>query len=82
MKVPRPLALATPVNGPAAAIFFGSVSTVWMLAAALRVGVTLKLSPALNAPPLSARVKPSITGGGLVVVLNAPRSVPSERLTV
>lgn len=41
----------------------------------------LKLSPALNAPPLSARVKPSITGGGLVVVLKVPRSVPSERLT-
>ncbi|MNN87037.1 hypothetical protein D3C81_2045370 [compost metagenome] len=76
------LALVTPVKGAAAAIFFGSVSTVWIPAAAPRVGVTLNESPALSAPPFRFRLKPSITGAGVVVVLNAPMSVPSERLTV
>ncbi|MNH31562.1 hypothetical protein D3C76_1661290 [compost metagenome] len=59
--LPEPLVA---VNGADSARRLGSVSTVSMFAAALRVGVILKLSPALKAPPLSARLKPSITGAG------------------
>ncbi|MNH41453.1 hypothetical protein D3C79_1029550 [compost metagenome] len=60
--LPAPLVA---VSGDASARRLGSVSTVSMLPAALRVGVILKLSPALRPPPFSDRVKPSITGGGL-----------------
>ncbi|MNQ97512.1 hypothetical protein D3C85_1131670 [compost metagenome] len=62
--LPEPL---TAVSAAAMASFFGSVNTVEMSLAAVRVGVILKLSPALGAPPLSLRVKPSITGGGVVL---------------
>ncbi|MNP85532.1 hypothetical protein D3C76_1853130 [compost metagenome] len=51
-----------------------------MLAAALRVGVILKLSPALRPPPLSDRVKPSMTGGGVSLRSKLPMSVPSGNL--
>ncbi|MNC15674.1 hypothetical protein D3C75_634980 [compost metagenome] len=68
------------VSGEAKARRFGSVRTVSMPAAALRVGVILKLSPALRPPPLSDRVNPSITGGGVSVRSKLPMSVPSGNL--
>ncbi|MNN71747.1 hypothetical protein D3C81_1877100 [compost metagenome] len=59
--LPEPLVA---VSGDDSAKPLGSVRTVSMSAAALRVGVILKLSPAAKPPPLSDKVKPSITGAG------------------
>ncbi len=54
-----------------------------MLLAPVAVGLTLKLSPAATGPlPFKARVNPSITGGGVVVVSNEPMALPSERTTL
>ncbi|MNE51639.1 hypothetical protein D3C80_1462750 [compost metagenome] len=72
--LPEPL-LA--VSGEASARRLGSVRTVSRLLAALRVGVILKLSPALMPPLLSLRVKPSITLGGSSLISKVPMSVPS-----
>ncbi|MNP67994.1 hypothetical protein D3C76_1638950 [compost metagenome] len=49
-----------------------------MLVAALRVGVSLKVSP-LAAPPLNDIENPSITGAGVVAVLKLPIDVLSGR---
>ncbi|MNT23052.1 hypothetical protein D3C72_1584600 [compost metagenome] len=55
-----------------------SVISVLMLADALRVGVSLKVSP-WAAPPLNVIENPSITGAGVVVVLKVPIGVLSGR---
>ncbi|MNJ77633.1 hypothetical protein D3C77_751780 [compost metagenome] len=84
MMVPvPPLPLpAVALIGPAKASLLASVSTVLILPAAARVGITLKLSPAARPPPLSERVKPSMTGAGSWSRAKVPISVPSERRTV
>ncbi|MCY1416281.1 hypothetical protein D3C76_974390 [compost metagenome] len=73
---------AVALRGPAKASLLASVRVVLMLPAPVRVGTTLKLSPALRPPPLSLSEKPSITGAGSSPRSKVPMGVPSERCTV
>ncbi|MNG18743.1 hypothetical protein D3C84_1028360 [compost metagenome] len=67
------------VSGADVARRLASVMTVAMSAAELRVGVILKLSPLFTAPALRLRLKPSMTGGGVVPRSKLPMSVLSDK---
>ena len=85
VKVPVPLlvVLLVPANGPANASLFASVSATPIPLAPVAVGLTLKLSPNAMVPlPSSARVKPSMVGGGVALISKVPMALPSERNTV
>ncbi|MCY1422841.1 hypothetical protein D9M71_385380 [compost metagenome] len=69
------------VSGAAVARVLASVMTVVMSAAELRVGVILKLSPAVTEPAFRLRLKPSMTGSaaGGVAKAKLPMSVLSDK---